>query len=154
MYKRLKTYIQHSDSENEENKDNKPSEEIKPSLTLKEDNDYDYDKEAFLKLKKDKLPKVLKEKEDFSLVIPPEIVNYCGLCNKRTHKEDEALSHFESKRHLKNLRAVTIKEISNYKSVKEYLFSKGLIENTKSMKNNAKELLLKIQLANLLKVIN
>lgn len=174
MYGRLKEYVMYSDDESEtpsQTKNNKErivnevlannkKEEVKENLKPLGENeeDYEYDKTAFLKARekqvqnknetKQKKGQVKKEKEETQRLVK---VDYCGLCNKRINNDKEIEEHMISRLHIKKLKIATKTEMSSYAKLSDYLLDKGLIGKKKNKINKMKALLYEISLRNFLK---
>lgn len=148
MYGRLKEYVIHSDSEEEQEPKEVIETEKKPKEAKKNKNNmYDYDRELFEKKNKERLDSkpIKKQKFDNNMSFTEEIkeveVKYCSICNKRVNNEAEFSKHINSKHHIKAIKSETIKEISNYPNINSYLLDKGLITLSKSNFNRVKKLL-------------
>lgn len=169
MYGRLKQFVIHSDSENDENTinnnniNNVQEKKLQKELLKDNDEEYDYDTDIFKKLKSNKVQTSLTEKssvvssnklkelkfshQDYSKFIE---IKYCDICNKRVNYDYEYNNHITSKKHLKKLKSYTKKELKNSRNLKSFLLKKGLITKQNTTVNKLRKLLYFISLKNYL----
>lgn len=138
MYGRLKDYVIHSDSENE-NEEPKVEKVIKESKQ-KED-EYEYDRDTFINQKRIRDEEKNPQADDQEVYIKEVEVDYCGLCNKRVNNQREFNSHVKSKSHLKKLKSQILTDLKEAGTIKNYLLLNNHITTAKGNLNTIRRLL-------------